>query len=451
MIVKPPKHMILTAFIAAAGYHRGAWRLPGSRAEELGRFSLVKDLVQMAEAAKFDSVFFGDINSGDIYREQKLHSSGLNEPVSLLSALSAVTSKIGLSGTISTTFSYPYQTARQLNGIDSLSNGRAGWNIVTSFMGAENFGLDQLPPREERYRRANEFVEACVQLWDSWSDDAVVVDRANGTWVDPDLVRPIDYEGEYYKVKGPLNMRRSPQGRPVLFQAGQSPSGMKLAAKYADAIYTTQNRMKDSIETVAAYRPLLVAEGRDPDALKILPGLLPILGETKADAEDYAASLSENIDWEVGAKDLSKAVGIDVSDLDLDDTIPAERWDIDDPSFTSRRDLYRKLSVDEGYSVRKLIIDAARTGGHQWMIGTASEVADVMIEWFENKACHGFNLNPPSMPEGLSRICTLLIPELQNRGYFREEYEGDTLRDHLGLSRPGAWDTKVLSPVSVGS
>ncbi len=439
MPAKPAKHMIITTFIAAAGYHREAWRRPESRAEELGRLSLVKDMVQMAEAAKIDSVFFGDISSGDTYRNQHMSSSGLNEPVSLMGALSAVTSKIGLSGTISTSYSYPYQTARQLCGIDNLSGGRAGWNIVTSSNGNENFGMDEMPPREERYARAFEFVEACVQLWDSWSDDAVLVNRETGQWVDPDLMRTINYEGKYYKVKGPFNMRRSPQGHPVLFQSGQSPDGMHLAAKYADGVYTAQNRMEESIATVAAYRPLLEREGRDPDSLKILPGLLPILGETRKEAEEYAEELTQTINWPVGLHQLQQMASIDLSKYDLDDRIPAEAWENPTKPPSSRARIFKRYS-EEGATIRDLIIQTSRSGGHQWAVGTASDIVDIMVEWFENKACHGFNLNPPSMPLGLERICKLLIPELQNRGYFREEYEGDTLRDHFGLPYPPAWD-----------
>ncbi len=445
---KPKNHMILTVFLAAAGYHREAWRMPGSRAEELGRLSLVKDLVQMAEASKVDSVFLGDQSSGAIFRDnQAINSSGLNEPISVLSSLAQYTSRIGLSGTISTTYSLPYQTARQLNGLDAMSNGRAGWNIVTSFSGGENFGLDELPPREVRYGMAYEFVDACVQLWDSWSDDAVVVDREGGYWVDPKLVRDIDFEGEYYRVKGPLNMRRSPQGRPVLFQAGQSEAGMRLGARFAEGIYTTQNNMQDSMKTVAAYKPLLEAVGRRPDSLKVLPGILPILGETRAEAQDYADYLTAHINWDLGALGLSRTTGIDLSQYDFDDRIPHEAWEASTVARNDeRREIYRQMSENDRLTIRELITHSARTGGHQVAIGTASDVADIMIEWFENEACHGFNLNPPSMPDGLEKICTLLVPELQSRGYFREEYEGTTLREHMGLPYPPAWDKQQARP-----
>lgn len=441
MIEKPKKHMIITVFLAAAGYHREAWRMPNSRAEELGRISLVKDLAQMAEAAKIDSLFLGDVNSGAIYRDyQQMNSSGLNEPISVLSALAQHTEKIGLSGTISTTFSYPYQIARQLNGLDNISGGRAGWNIVTSFTGAENFGLEELPSREERYGRAFEFTDAVVQLWNSWSDDAVVVDRERGIWVEPELMREINFEGEYYKVKGPFNMRRSPQGHPVLFQSGQSDLGMKLGARFGEGIYTTQNNMNDAIETMQKYRPLLEAEGRSPDSLKVLPGILPILGETRKEAQDYADYLAAHINMDYGMQALSRTTGLDLSEFEFDDKIPDEMWETGSGENAERREIFRQMSVNEGLTLREMVTHMSRTGGHQVGIGTASDIADTMIEWFENGACSGFNLNPPSQPDGLEKICKLLIPELVDRGYFREEYEGSTLRDHFGLPHPPAFD-----------
>ncbi|GAA3885098.1 LLM class flavin-dependent oxidoreductase [Leifsonia kafniensis] len=440
MAHKPEKHMILTVFMLPPGYYKDSWRLPGSRSEELGYLDFVTDLTLMCERAKLDSVFFGDVVTASTILEGNMMTTGLNEPITTLSALAGRTSKIGLTGTVSTSFSLPFVTARQLSGLDSLSGGRAGWNIVTSWMGGENFGIDELPAPAERYRRATEFVDVAVKLWDSWSDQAVINDRASGWWADPAKIQAIDYDGEFFKVAGPLNMRRSPQGRPVLFQAGSSADGMELGATFADVTYTAQPRKDGAAEFYAKYKELVRAKGRDPRSVKVLPGILPIVGETDAEAEEIAKDLANHINFDSGRVQLAKNLEIDIADIDLDERIPAERWS-EDPSRGSRYHIFRKLTLDDGLTLRDLVVESYRSGAHLWAVGSASKIADVMVDWFEGGAADGFSLNPPHMPDGLRRICDLLVPELQERGYFRTEYEGDTLREHLGLDRPGAWDT----------
>lgn len=440
-MAKPSRHMILTTFLVASGYYQDAWRLEGSRSEELGELDFLTDLTRMAEDAKLDSIFFGDVVNSSTVLDNKLNTTAFQEPLTMLAALAARTTRIGLSGTVSTTFSLPYVTARQLSSVDMISGGRVGWNMVTSWMGAENFGLEQMPSPEERYRQASEFVDVAIKLWDGWSDEAVVNDRESGVWVDPAKVRHAEHVGEFYRVQGALPMKRSPQGRPVLFQAGQSPDGMRFGAKYADAIYMTQRDRRDSARFVESFRKLVVAEGREASSVKLLPGVVPIIGETRKDAEEYALELANHINFEKAKGEVGRFLGIDLMGFDVNDRIPASLW-IRGPGHTSRWDLYRELGVEQGFTIRQLAVEYYRSGAHLSLTGTASEIADVMALWFENGAADGFNLNAPSMPEGLRRICTQLVPELQTRGYFREEYEGTTLREHLGLERPGAWDAR---------
>lgn len=429
-----PENMALTTFMLPAGYHKDSWRLPGSRAEELGFLDFVTEMTLLAEEAKLDAVFFGDIVTADTILRNDIKMNGLYEPISVLSALAARTSRIGLIGTVSTTFSEPYNVARQILGIDHMSGGRAGWNIVTSSRGNQNFGLEEMPDPADRYRRAQEFLSVVTKLWDSWDDDAVITDRESGRWADLDRIHRVNHEGEFFKVQGPLNMRRSLQGRPLLFQAGSSGEGIDLGSSYADGIYTAQPDRDISIEYYRDYKRILASKGRNPDQVKILPGLVPILGDTHAEAEDLAQHLADQVDMEFGRIQLIADHKVDLDGLELDDRIPVDRFPA--KLATSRSKIFIRRA-EEGATIRELIIESARGTGHGWFIGTPSEVADHMVDWFNNRACDGFNINAPFMPGGMELMCRKLVPELQERGYFRSEYEGTTLREHLGLDLPG--------------
>lgn len=429
---KPSQHMILTTFMLPAGYHKDSWRMDGSRAEELGNLDFVLELTQMAEAAKLDAVFFGDVVHANTLLRGDIKMNGFYEPVAVLSALAARTQHIGLVGTISTSFTEPYNVARQLCGLDHMSNGRAGWNIVTSSDGFQNFGMDQAPDPATRYRRATEFVDVVRRLWDSWDDGAVIVDRASGEYLDRTRLHPIDHEGEFFRVQGPLNMPTSPQRHPVLAQAGSSGPGMDLGSSIGDMIYTAQPNKQPSIEFYAKFKQLAKDKGRNPDHVKIVPGILPILGDTEAEARELADELGRHVHLENGRTQVGADLRMDLSELDYDERIPAE-WFREDDSLGSRYKIYRMKSVEMGMTLRELIVDLARSTGHQWMAGTASQVADRMVDWFESKACDGFNLNSPFNPGGFKLICDKLVPELQDRGYFRSEYEGATFRENLGL------------------
>ena len=429
------RRMTLTTFVLPLGYHRNSWRRPTSRAEEVPGLDFVVDIAQRAESALLDAVFFGDVVHGNTAMRGDTMMNGFYEPMTVLSAIAARTTRIGLIGTISTSFSHPYNVARQLAALDHLSGGRAGWNIVTSTDGYRNFGLDEMPEPAERYRRATEFVEAVVALWDSWSDDAVVVDRTGGSWLDTERLRPIDFNGELFRIQGPLPGPRSPQGRPVMVQAGSSGPGMALGTAVADAIYTAQPDRATAIAFAEESRRLIAAAGRDPRQVKILPGIVPVVAATQAEADEIAAELSEYLDFEQGRAQFGLDAGAVLDDIDLDDVIPAERFAHSEAS-TSRQALFRHKAIEERLTLRELIIDRARSTGHQWVAGTPSKIADVMADWFDAGACDGFNLNSPYNPEGFERICELLVPELQNRGLFRTEYEEPTLRGHLGIPRP---------------
>jgi FMN-dependent oxidoreductase (nitrilotriacetate monooxygenase family) len=406
--------------------------MEGSRAEELGNLDFVLELTQMAEAAKLDAIFFGDVVHANTLLRGDIKMNGFYEPVSVLSALAARTKHIGLVGTISTSFSEPYNVARQLCGLDHMSNGRAGWNIVTSSDGFQNFGMDAAPDPATRYRRATEFVDVVRRLWDSWDEGAVVVDRASGEYLERTRLHPLDHEGEFFRVQGPLNMPTSPQRHPVLAQAGSSGPGMELGSSIGDMIYTAQPNKQPSIEFYAKFKQMAKDKGRNPDHVKIIPGILPILGDTEAQAQELADELGRHVHLENGRAQVGADLRMDLSELDYDERIPVE-WFRDDESLGSRYKIYRMKSVEMGMTLRELIVDLARSTGHQWMAGTPSQVADRMVDWFDSKACDGFNLNSPFNPGGFTLICDKLVPELQERGYFRTEYEGATFRENLGL------------------
>lgn len=435
-----PRHMMLSMFMITAGYHYDSWRMEGSRAEEWGQLGLLRDMVQKAEAAKLDAVFFGDIASAGKVPGSDPTVSGHYEPITSIAALASVTSRIGMIGTASTTFLPPYAVARYFNGLDSLTGGRVGWNVVTSSAGNRNFGMDEMPSGEERYAMAAEFLDVTTKLWDGWSDDAVKVDRANGIWADPAKIQRTDHKGKYFSVEGPINMPRSPQGRPVIVQAGSSENGMAVGAKYAEAIYTQQTQKQAAIDFRHSFHEKVKGFGRDPRQVKIVPGIVPFLGETEAEARELERDLASYVNMEAGRRFIGTRLELDLSEFPLDEVIPEEWFVGPKVESRSRYEVFRKLSVDEKYTLRDLILVNARSHGHQSITGTPSQVADLMIDWFEAGACDGFNLNSAFVPGGQELILDLLVRELVSRGYFREEYEGTTLRDHLGLDRPGAWD-----------
>ncbi|MEV4900930.1 NtaA/DmoA family FMN-dependent monooxygenase [Citricoccus sp. NPDC055426] len=421
-----------------SGFQIDSWRAPGSRSEELARLPLMRDMAQAAEAAKLHAVFFGDSVDVVTIRDNNIRNTGLYEPISSIGALIGYTKNIGLVGSLSTSFTEPYNAARQFAGLDLLSDGRVGWNIVTSlFGGFQNYGLDAMPDPKDRYRKATEFVKVVTELWDSWTDDTILNDRASGQWADVEKIHDINHAGEFFKVAGALNMPRPPQGHPVLFQAGQSDPGVKLGGETADVIYTAQSNREEAENFTRRVRDSAAQAGRPRDAVKILPGVVPIVAATRAEAEEMSRELACYIDMEAGRRRYENASGVDTSGLELDDLIPAERFE-GSRGNSSRWAIMRRMAVDEKMTLRELIIGFARSGGHRILVGSVEEVADEMITWFEAGISDGFNLDPPSVPEGMHAMLDLLVPHLQERGYFQTEYSGGTLRESMGLERPAS-------------
>lgn len=430
----------LNVFVATTGHHEASWRYPGAQPERIGDVRYYQEIAATAERGKLDSVFLGDHLA---LASVNYRAEGRFEPLMLLSALAASTTHIGLIATASTTYSEPYNLARQFASLDHISRGRAGWNIVTTWVAdvAANFGLPQPLPHAERYARATEYLDVVTKLWDSWEDDAHVIDRAAGIYVDPSRVHAIDHAGTYFKVAGALNVPRPPQGRPVLVQAGSSDDGRAFAAKYAEAIFTAQRELADARAFYADMKDRVAALGRDPNALLILPGLSPIVGSTTAEARAIQERLDELTVPALGLKALSSIFdGADFSLLPLDEPPPLDAFP--DPATLvnsqSRAQLIIDLARRERPTMRRLLQRLAHARGHRVVVGTPEEVVEQMLDWVEHDAADGFNIVPPVLPQSLDDFVDHVVPILQKRGVFRREYEGATLREHYGLVRPGS-------------
>lgn len=433
--------MNLVMFYTPTGRLEAAWRSPTCPTEELWGPGLPVWFAQQAEAAKFDAIFLADVlyaRMGSAFGSSPF-STGY-EPFMTLSTMAANTRHIGLIGTASTSFYHPFNMARYLTSLDWISGGRAGWNVVTSEAGQEHYGIE-LPPHEERYVRADEYLRAAKALWDSWDDDAVVNDRAGATWARADRIHPVVFEGEYFRTAGQLFMHRSPQGRPVLVQAGQSPAGRDFAARHAEVIFTAQSDLGAAQEFYADLKSRAISHGRAPESIRILPGLAPIVAETPAGARAIEDELAGYIDLDAARRKLGVAVQADLTGLDLDAPIPPGLLVDPDRSDTSAlggsryRNFYL-MAVRDQLTVRRMITLNELSLGHGTASGTVADVSDQMEEWYQTRACDGFAITPVSVPEGLEAVCHQLVPELRRRGLARTEYDGLTLRANLGLTRP---------------
>ncbi|MBO1514892.1 LLM class flavin-dependent oxidoreductase [Metabacillus bambusae] len=432
--------MKLGAFFMIPGHHVASWRHPESHTDEILTFDLYRKLAQTAERGKFDMIFFADgyaVHDHDgIGIEQTVNVRP--DPLTLLSALSVVTKHIGLASTASTTYNEPFHLARKFATIDHLSRGRSAWNVVTSSSEAEalNFSKDQHLKHSARYERAEEFVEVVKKLWDSWEDNALLVNKNSGRFADPNQVHHLNHKGNWFSVKGPLNMARPIQGHPVIIQAGSSESGKELAAKTAEVIFTAWQTISEAQSFYQDVKRRLKKYGRTEESLKIMPGVFPVIGRTEKEANEKKQQLVELIPEQVGVGLLSSLISYDLSEYPVDKPLP-ELPDIKDINGAKTRfQLIKDLGDRENLTIRQLYQRVAGARGHREIKGTPLQIADQMQEWFENGAADGFNIMPPYMPGGLDDFVDLVIPELQNRGLFREEYTGHTLRDHLGLSRP---------------
>ncbi|MFI7003224.1 LLM class flavin-dependent oxidoreductase [Nocardia sp. NPDC050175] len=434
-----PRQLSLNAFIYPSGHHEAAWRHPDSQPGRIYDVDYYQEIGRTAEAAKLDAVFFAD---GPALRTNVKHNAGSGlEPITLLTAIATATTHLGLIATASTTYYEPYNLARLFSTLDHISRGRAGWNIVTTGtdLAAANFGLDKHPDHAERYARAREFVDAVVALWDSWEDDAILLDQAGGVYADPDKIHPIDFVGEHLRVRGPFNAPRTPQGYPVLVQAGASNEGRSFAGKYAEAIFTAHQRLEDAQKFYADIKAQAQGFGRNPDHVKILPGISPFIGDTEAAAKRLEREFNELTVPEYGLTQLENIVGKSLRHLPLDEAVPVDLFD-DAGDVTdngrSRLQVVAGIVQRERPTVRGLLHKLAGARGHRVFAGTPEQVADTIEEWFRNGAADGFNVMPPYYPGGLEVFAETVVPILQERGLFRTEYTGTTLRDHFGLPRP---------------
>jgi FMN-dependent oxidoreductase (nitrilotriacetate monooxygenase family) len=431
--------MHINLFIQSRGHHEAAWRHPKSSPLALTDISYIVELAQKAEAGRFDSIFLADVLG--LWNDVASTPFNWLEPITSLAAVAMATKRIGLIATCSTTYTEPYNLARQFASLDHISGGRAGWNIVTTWspQAGANFGHIGQVGHADRYERAEEFMTVVKGLWDSWADDAVLDDRAGGRYADRKRVRAIDHRGPHYPVAGPLNMPRSPQGRPVFVQAGSSDTGKKFAARHAEAVFTAHLEKAPAQAFYKDLKALVAAEGRDPRHVVILPGLNPVIGSTEAEAIRYEAELNELSDPEVGRHRLSQRFGgHDFSHLALDTPLSAD--DFPDPSKNeasrSRTEAVVALVKKERPTLRQLLAKLAGARGHFTVAGPPEKIADVMQDWFETGAADGFNLMPPVLPHQLDLFISAVVPLLHRRGLFRRSYQGETLRAHFGLSRP---------------
>jgi FMN-dependent oxidoreductase (nitrilotriacetate monooxygenase family) len=431
------RQLHFNAFLMSSGHHEAAWRLPQSNPFASTDLEHWRHLAQVAERAAFDSLFLAD--GPALWGLPRYRPAGALEPTVLLTALAMATSRIGLIATASTTYNAPYNLARRFASLDHVSGGRAGWNIVTTAerSSALNFGLDDRPSHHERYRRATEFVDVSIRLWDSWEDGAEIGDKAAGRYADAGRIHPVNYAGEYYRVQGPLNVPRSPQGRPLLVQAGSSEDGREFAARYAEAIFTAQQTLDDAQRFYADIKQRARRLGRDPDKVKVLPGIVPVIGSTEAEARALDAELEELIIPEYGLAQLSRVLEVPAGTLQLDRPLPEEvfgRPRVE--GAQSRFDLVTELGRRENLTVRQLITRLGGGRGHRTFTGTPEQVADTIEDWFERGAADGFNVMPPVLPAGLEAFAEHVLPVIRKRGLFRTEYSGRTLREHYGLPRP---------------
>ncbi len=429
------RQLAIAVFLTRHGHHPGAWRQPGSAPAGLPDFQHWARLVQTAERGKLDAAFFADFvgQSGDSTKGIERRHAFLDfEPLTVIAALASITSRIGLVATVNTNFEQPYSLARRFASLDRISGGRTGWNIVSSLAdgAAKSFGVDQPASHAERYARADDFVAAAKGLWDSWEDDAFEgADRDSGIYLRRDAVHPVHHRGPYYHLDSVLDMPRPVQGYPVFAQAGNSETGRDFAARHAEMIYAAAQFIEDAQAFYADVKARVVGYGRDPDTLKVMPGLSFTIAGSLQEAQDKFAALEEAVDF---SGDLN-LMGHDVSAYPLDGPLP----DLPEPENGKGR--WRQLTAlarRENLTIRQLFLRFNAVRGHRVVLGTATDIADAMQDWFERGAADGFNLIPPLLPSSLEDFVDQVVPELQRRGLFRKEYEGTTLREHLHLPRP---------------
>ncbi|WP_460065685.1 LLM class flavin-dependent oxidoreductase [Streptomyces sp. YKOK-I1] len=428
----------LNAFLMNTGHHEASWRLPESDPHAHVELDHYVELARTAERGTFDSLFLAD--GPQLWSSVAQRPAGALEPLTLLTALATATRHIGLIATASTSYNSPYNLARTFASLDIISGGRAGWNIVTT-AGAEaarNFGLDAEPAHAERYARAAEFLDVALKLWDSWEDDTILADKASGVWGDDAKIHPPRHRGTYFSVEGALNVPRSPQGYPLLVQAGSSEDGKAFAARYAEAVFTAQQTLADAQAFSADLKARTAAAGRDPGHLKVLPGIVPVLGSTEAEARANEQLLEDHIVHRHGVANLERLLQLPPGALELDAELPDGLPSEDAvEGAKSRYTLVVELARRERLTVRQLIGRLGGGRGHLTFAGTPEQVADKIETWFTQGAADGFNIMPAVLPSGLTAFVDQVVPILRARGLLRTEYgPRRTLRERYGLPRP---------------
>ncbi|KQL44793.1 monooxygenase [Brevibacillus choshinensis] len=423
------------AFIHGVGGHIAGWRHPLAQPDASIDFGFYSSQAQKAETGKFDFVFIAD---GLFINEKSIpHFLNRFEPLTILSALAAITSRIGLVGTVSTSYSEPFTVSRQLSSLDHISHGRAGWNVVTSPLegSALNFNktIDEHPDHAKRYRIATEYLEVAKGLWDSWEDDAFVREKESGVFFDPKKMHALNHKGEFFSVQGPLNISRSKQGQPVIFQAGASEDGKSFAATWADAIFTGHLTLSDAQQFYEDVKNRAVAAGRNPDEVIIMPGIAPIIGRTEVEAEKKYQELANLVSIEQALAYLGRYYDHhDFSVYELDEPFP-DLGDVGKNSFQSTTERIKRDAEKGNLTLRQVALQ--ETTPRPLFMGTAERVADLVQEWFVERGADGFIISS-SIPNALNDFVDHVVPLLQERGFFRTEYEADTLRGNLGLSVP---------------
>ena len=424
------------------GAHLGAWRHPDAYANVVMNLQQTIEVAQLAERGLFDGVFLADGNGVRDRDKPALFAAnfpsarpGVFDPVVLMTALAMHTSHLGLVSTATTTFDEPWFVARRFASLDHVSGGRAGWNLVTASNPGDAMNFSHAEPvgREERYGRAEEFVEVVKGLWDSWAPDAFVQDQASGQFLDPARVRPLNHRGTHFSVAGPLNVPRTPQGRPVVFMAGQSDRGKELAARHADAMFGAGDTMESCQADYADIKGRMAQHGRNPDALRFIPGVSLFVGRTEQEADDLLGELNALISPALGVTYLSKIVGRELGGLPVDGPMPELPDEV--PGGSSVRTFVVKMVRREGLSIRQAYERVVPGFGSPVLKGNPVQVADQLEAWYRGKACDGFMVSNPIMPVGLRNVVELVVPELQRRGLFRTEY-APTLRETMGLPWP---------------
>ncbi len=435
--------MNLMTGILGLGHHLGGWRHPDSWPDTVMNIDHAVWIAKEAERGKLDLLFIADGNAVRQMDKPALFAANspsdrpaVFEPVTMLSAVSMFTKHIGLLATATTTYEEPYLLARKFASLDHISHGRACWNIVTtSYPGdSVNFGKAEHAPRPDRYERAEEFVEVCKGLWDSWAADAFLEDKASGRYLDPAKVRRLNHVGKHFSVQGPLNVARCPQGYPLMFMAGQSEIGREFAAKTADCVFAVTDTKEAGQAFYADVKGRLPKYGRQPDSMRIMPGCSVYVGRTATEADELYEELQDLIAPELGVPYLSKMVNMDLEGLPLDGPMPDLSAEIN--AISSFRKSIAAMAERDNLTIRQTYQRVLPSMGHTVFKGSPSQVADEMEDWYKSKACDGFNVLTPVLPRGLTEFVDLVVPELQRRGLFRTEYQGSTLREIMGLPQP---------------